>query len=120
MKIGSFLKDKCLTTILLLVAIASIEIILLIYPFGEFIKIYIPIVVLGLYGIDLTIEYIVKKNFYQNVMNTLDELEDKYLITEIIPLPDFTEGNILKRVLEEIDKSMLEHVNEYKYKRRRL
>lgn len=116
MKIGSFLKDKWLTTTLLLVAIASIEVILLLYPFGEFIKIYIPVVIVGLYAIGLAIEYIVKRNFYQNVMDTLEELEDKYLITEIIQFPDFTEGEILKRVLEEIDKSMLEHVNEYKYR----
>lgn len=120
MKIGSFLKDKWLTTTLLLVAIASIEIILLIYPFGEFIKIYIPIVVLGLYGIGLGVEYIVKRNFYRHLMDTLEELEDKYLIAEIIQSPDFTEGKILKTLLEEIDKSMLEHVNEYKYMRRRL
>lgn len=120
MKIGSFLKDKWITTTLLLVAIASIEIILLVYPFGEFIKLYIPIVILGLYGIGLGVEYIVKRNFYQHLIRILDELEEKYLITEIIASPDFTEGKILKKVLEEINKAMIERVNEYKYMRRRL
>ena len=45
----------------------------------------------------------------------LEELEEKYLITEIINTPDFLEGKILKNTIEAIDKSMLENVNKYKY-----
>ena len=45
----------------------------------------------------------------------MGELEEKYLITEIIKTPDFLEGKILKNTLEQIDKSMLENVNKYRY-----
>ena len=45
----------------------------------------------------------------------LEELDEKYLITEIIKNPNFLEGQILKNSLEQIDKSMLENVNKYKY-----
>ena len=45
----------------------------------------------------------------------LDELEEKYLITEIIKNASFIEGQILKEILEEIDKSMSDNVNKYKY-----
>jgi len=45
----------------------------------------------------------------------LEELEEKYLITEIIKSPNFIEGKLLKELLNEIDKSMLENVNKYKY-----
>lgn len=120
MSLKDFLKDKLLTTILLIVGILSIEIFLLIYPFGNFMRQYIPIVILELYGIGLTIEYITKRSFYKRLDNTLDELEDKYLVTEIINTPDFSEGKILKSVLEQVNKSMMEHVNQYKYRRRRL
>lgn len=41
----------------------------------------------------------------------LEELEEKYLITEMVKEPEFIEGQIL----EEIDKSMTENVNKYKY-----
>ena len=34
--------------------------------------------------------------------------------------PDFIEGKILKEILQETSKSMTEHVNEFKFKRRRL
>lgn len=110
-----FLKDKMLMTVLLLFGLATIEIFLIPYPFGNFIKIYIPLSLFGLYFVSIFIEYVMKKRFYQNFSEVLNELEQKYLITEIIKTPDFLEGKILKNYLEEIDKSMHENVNQYKY-----
>ncbi len=115
MKFKDFIKDKQVTSVLLLFGIVTIEIFLMAYPYGKFIKIYIPLIILTLYFIGLLIEYKIKKNFYTNLLNTLDDLDEKYLITEIIKSPNFIEGKILKNSLEQIDKSMIEHVNKYKY-----
>lgn len=120
MSIKDYIKDKLLLTILLVVGIITIEIFLIPYPFGNFIKIYIPVAIIVLYIIGITIEFITKNNYYNNLAKTLDELDDKYLITEIIKSSSFTEGNILKNTLEQVDKSMAENVNKYKYMRRRL
>lgn len=49
------------------------------------------------------------------LLKILEELDEKYLITEIIKTPNFLEGQIFKNSLEQIDKSMLENVNKYKY-----
>lgn len=115
MQLKNFLKDKRLTISLLVFGIATIEIFLTIYPIGNFIKIYIPIVILGLYFISIMVEYFRKKAFYQKINQTLNQLEEKYLVTELIKEPNFIEGKELKEVLQEINKSMLEHVNQYKY-----
>jgi len=115
MNFKDFVKEKIPTTILLLFGIVTIEIFLMVYPIGNFIKIYIPVSLWILYFIGLGIEYITKRNFYSNFLNILDELDEKYLITEIIKTPNFVEGEILKSSLEQIDKSMTEHVNKYKY-----
>lgn len=115
MRLKDFIKDKIVTIILLLFGIVTIEIFLLAYSFGNFIKIYIPTAILGLYFIGLTIEYYTKKSFYQVLTNTLNELDEKYLVTEIIKTPSFIEGKILKSSLQQIDKSMIEHVNQYRY-----
>ena len=115
MSFKSFIKDKILLTFLLLFAMATIEIFLMAYPLGNFIKIYIPVAILGLYFIGLMIEYFTKKSFYSDLFNTLDELEEKYLVAEIMKSTSFLEGKILKETLEEINKSMVEHVNQYKY-----
>ena len=115
MNFKGFIKEKLLTISLLIFALITIEIFLMAYPVGNFIKIYIPIIVIVSYFIGLFCEYFSKKRYYKNLQNMLDELDEKYLITEIIKTPDFIEGKILKDTLEQIDKSMNENVNKYKY-----
>lgn len=115
MNFREFLKDKMLLMILLFLGLMTIEIFLIPYPFGNFIKVYIPTCLLLLMFVALLVEFFTKKRFYENFSKMLEELEEKYLITEIIKSPDFLEGKIFKNWLEEIDKSMYENVNKYKY-----
>ncbi len=115
MSLKYFLKDKLLTIILLLFGILTIEIFLTIYPIGTFIKIYIPVVISVMYLISIIKEYVTKRNFYKKIESTVDNLEQKYLITELIKTPNFVEGKIFKNILTEINKSMIENVNRYKY-----
>ena len=61
------------------------------------------------------LEYHKKKSFYDNLYKNLDKLDEKYLITEITQTPDFLEGEIFIDVLRDINKSMTENVNKYKY-----
>lgn len=110
-----FFKEKVITILLLLFGIITIEIFLMAYNVGMFIKIYIPLIIMGLYMISIIIEYFKRKKFYDNLLKMLEELDEKYLITEIIKTPNFLEGQIFKNSLEQIDKSMLENVNKYKY-----
>ena len=115
MKFKLFLREKVIAILLLLFGIITIEIFLMVYNVGMFIKIYIPLIIIGFYIISIIIEYFKKKKFYNDLLNMLEGLNEKYLITEIIKIPNFLEGKILKNTLEQIDKSMLENVNKYKY-----
>lgn len=65
--------------------------------------------------ISIVSEYIVKNSFYKRLKVNLNELDDKYLISEIINNPNFIEGKILKETLQDAGKSMVEHVNSYKF-----
>lgn len=120
MNFKNFIKDKILLTVLIIFGIATIEVFLIPYSFALFIKLYIPIAILLLYLVGISLEYFSKRKFYNNTLDILNKLDEKYLITEIIRTPDFAEGKILKEFLEEIDKSMIENVNKYKCMRRRL
>ncbi len=115
MNIKNFIKEKLLQISLMLFALATIEIFLIAYPFGIFIKIYIPITILSLYFISILVEYLHKRKYYKSVYGMLSSLQEKYLIAEVISNPDFLDGKILKDVITQIDKSMLENVNKYKY-----
>lgn len=114
MKLKEFLKDKLFITSLLIFAIITIEIFLSLYPVDSFIRLYISITIIILYFIGVIIEYIQKNIFYKKTLNILNELDEKYLITEIIKQPSFQEGKILKQILEQVDKSMIENIDIYK------
>lgn len=115
MHLIDYLKEKSLAIGLMLFAILTIEILLMIYSLGLIVKIYIPISIFISCAIFWGIDYHKRKLFYSNIWDNMDLLEQKYLIAEIINMPTFQEGKILKEILEQVDKSMIENVNQYKY-----
>lgn len=115
MRFKDFIKEKILLIFLTLFLIISSEILLLPYTqIVVFARFYIAVCPILIVAISILAEYRKKKNFYNELKNNLDELEDKYLISEIINTPDFIEGKILKRSMQETGKAMLENVALYK------
>ena len=115
MRFSDFMKDKVIQIGLIIFSIITIEIFLLAYRVNTFIKVYIPVVIFGAFLIATLIEYYKKKKFYKHIQDTISKLDEKYLITELIKNSNFTEAEILKEILEQVDKSMYENVNKYKY-----
>ncbi|MEJ8555244.1 sensor histidine kinase [Tepidibacter sp. Z1-5] len=62
----------------------------------------------------IIIEFIKHKKYYFNIKDTLESLDKKYLLSEVIEKPDFIEGRLFYEILRECNKEMHEHVNEYK------
>nr|MBP3681322.1 sensor histidine kinase [Clostridia bacterium] len=114
MSLKNFIKEKILLISLLILALVTIEIFLIAYNVHNFIKIYIIVFPLLLISISLSIEYYNKKTFYNKLEKNLQDLNEKYLILEIIETPNFIEGKILKEVIQDVNKSMIENVNKYK------
>ncbi len=61
-------------------------------------------------GIAEVWEYLRKKQFYDKLLHSLNELDQKYLLPEMTGEPGFCEGKILCEVLRETDKSMCEQI----------
>ena len=115
MRLKNFIKDKLLLISLLLLSILMIETLLLVYKINIAIRIIIAIIPIFLAIIAFVVEYNKKKVFYDKLKQEIQQLDEKYLISEIMNTPDFLEGKILKETLQETGKSMLENVNKYKY-----
>ena len=114
MKFKDFIKDKILLIVSVILALISIEILLLAYNIGIIVKIYIATIIIVVVSISILIEYKRKQHFYIQLKANMDELNEKYLISEIIKTPSFIEGKILKETIQDTEKSMLENVNYYK------
>lgn len=115
MSFKSFLKDRITYIILILFASITSQILLLPSEIAIFVRIYVGLAPIILFLIYFFIEYYKKKNYYNNLKESMMELSEKYLIAEITGNPGFEEGKILKEIVQETGKSMLENVDKYKY-----
>lgn len=61
-------------------------------------------------------DYWKRKHFYDDVMDKLNHLPQKYLLVELIEQPSFLEGELLYQILLETDKDMNEHIKTYERK----
>lgn len=114
MKLKRFIQDHLIQIAILLFVIFTIEVFLSIYQMPVFIYVYVFIsIVLG-YSVMLIIEYYKKNKFYQSIYSQLEQLDQKYLLPEVIKKPNFVEGKILNDLMIEMEQSMLFNVNNYK------
>ena len=114
MKFRDFIKEKLILIVGMILALASVEILLLAYNINILIRIYIVFIVIFIVVLAILIEYKKKKDYYNELIKNMEDLKEKYLISEIVKTPNFVEGRILKEILQDTGKSMLENVNYYK------
>lgn len=115
MQFKDYIKDRITTIALLLFAIIQTQIILLIYPIDLLIRLYFFLIPLIGYFLGIYFEYRKKKNFYDETLGKLNNLDEKYLIAEMLEVPTSVEERILESILHETDKAMIEKINQYKY-----
>ena len=109
-----YIKDKIYFIITSLLGYSIILLILLAFKVTLQATIAISLVYIISALINIIIDYFRKKTFYNNFQKKLENLDQKYLIVEMLEEPNFLEGKILTNALYDIDKSMIEKINEYK------
>ncbi len=114
MKFKDFIKEKMILIIGTILAISSVEILLLAYNISILIRLYCAFISSFVVALAILIEYKKKKMYYDQLIKNMEDLKEKYLISEIVKTPNFIEGKILKEILQDTGKSMLENVNYYK------
>ena len=114
MNFRDFIKEKLILIIGIILALVSVEILLLAYDISILIRIYCAFIIIFVLVLAILIEYKKKGDYYNELIKNMEELKEKYLISEIIKTPNFIEGKILKDILQDTGKSMLENVNYYK------
>lgn len=65
-----------------------------------------------------TFDYLRRRTFYDKLIGNLDELDRKYLISEMIEEADFYEARLIADILKAANKSMCDNVAYYKNENR--
>ncbi len=107
-----FLKEKAGWIIILLIQMLLVALIgtaLGVHAFFGGSTVFLEMVVLTVMWV---CEYQKKSAFYGELFHNLEELDKKYLITEMVRRPEFLEGQLFYDALYDIDKSMNERVGD--------
>ena len=111
----SFFKDKISYLLSIIFLQITIAIFLMPYNVNEVIIMYILFVPIIITIIMIFLEYKKKKSFYDNVDAKLNELDEKYLLSEVIDNTNFIEAEKLEEYVRDLGRSMIENVNKYKF-----
>ena len=113
MKFKKYLLDKIIPIIISIVGFIITILMLNAFKIQNDLKIAITIIFSMVLLFNILYDYLRKYNFYTKLLKTLDSLDKKYLILEMINKPNFYEGELFYQSLYEINKSMIENVKEY-------
>ena len=113
MKYLDYLKDNIVSIIIYISTCFLIFLMLNAFKLDISVNI-LTMVILLICGVSITLFNFYRKNkFYKSYLNGLNKLSKKYLILETIPEPNTYEEKIIVESLYEINKSMIENINEY-------
>ena len=113
MKFKKYLLDKIIPITISIVGFIITILMLNAFKIQYDLKIAITIIFSMVLLFNILYDYLRKYNFYTKLLKTLDSLDKKYLILEMINKPNFYEGELFYQSLYEINKSMIENVKEY-------
>lgn len=118
MSLGDFLKSRF--SVIFLNLISLVTLLVFLFSVGntvDTLKIISVtwIIVLGTY---LFFQYKNRKEFYNEISNSIDNLDKKYLISEVIDKPVYLEAEPYYYLLKKASKSMREEINSIKNERK--
>lgn len=114
MSLKDYLKDRFLFLLINFILFIIISAIMVLINIGaNIILLVFSIWFFPLFSF-IIVEYVKSKKFYNEITSVMDNLDKKYLLSEIIEEPDFIEGKAVYDVLKEANKSMHEHVKKYR------
>ena len=118
MSLGDFIKSRF--SVIFVNFIGLITLLIFLFSVGNTIDIlkivaFVWIIVIGVY---LFFQYKSRKEFYNELSKTVDNLDKKYLISEVIDKPIYLEAGPYYDLLKKASKSMREEINSIKNSRK--
>ena len=105
MSLKKYLKDHRLHLLLGLLAEGVAEAVLWLFASPVALQGFAFFWLTGSIGVIFGYDFLRKRKFYKKVEENLSQLEEKYLLTELLDEPEFLEGQILCRVIQEMEHS---------------
>ena len=114
MKLTEYLKDRI--SAYMIWAITWFLAVIILFAFHVQIQAVVIVSVILLIGVLCaeTWNYLRKNKYYSKMLSDLEQLDKKYLLSEMAECPDFLDGRIIYEVMRETNKSMCEQISEHR------
>lgn len=116
MKLSTYLKDKLYAFIIFIIYIIILILFLIALKLSSSIIIFITVFSIVIFFVILFFDYFRKRKFYSELLDKLNTLDKKYLLIEMVLVPNFLEGKILYDVLDEVNKNEHDLISKLKNK----
>ena len=113
MKLKEYIKDELFKIILIIVYIILICGFLCAFNFGVQMAALMAVLAAIFFIIMFIWDFCRKRNFYNSLIDNTQRIDKKYLVIETLDEPEFYEGNLVYTAMYDINKSMIEHINQY-------
>lgn len=113
MKLKEYIKDELFKIILIIVYIMLICGLLCAFNFGVQMAALMAVLAAIFFIIMFIWDFCRKRNFYNSLIDNIQRIDKKYLVIETLDEPEFYEGNLVYTAMYDINKSMIEHINQY-------
>ncbi|MDR2771518.1 MAG: sensor histidine kinase [Clostridiales Family XIII bacterium] len=114
MKLTSFLRGKLLFIALSLFVSAFGALLLRAAQVNLYFALLLPCFLFGGSVLALLPEYFAKNRYYRELREAMEQLDRKFLLSEIIEAPDFYEGEILYAALKTVGKSANDEIAKHR------
>lgn len=118
MRYLAYLREKSWKFVWLFIWLLTINVFLLTYRGSLWLSLYIDITAFISFFIVNYISYSQKKRYYQDMEQLIDQLDQKYLLPEMIDKGKTQEEQQIYQIIKEMGKSMSGQVNAFKYANR--
>lgn len=115
MKLRDYMKDHMFMIWMFVLMMCLIALIMISFRLNQALIISVCMICFLFIHFILIYDFYRKRLFYQQYCTMLKELDQKYLICEMVKEPSFLDGQILYHSLYEINKSMIEKMNELQF-----
>ena len=110
MRLKDYLQDKLGSIFIILIGFVISILLLNAFKVDNSLKVALVIIYFSVVIICFSYDFLRKYWFYNTLVKTIEGLDKKYLVTEMINEPNFLEGKIFYQALYEINKDYLEEI----------
>jgi signal transduction histidine kinase len=114
MKLLDFLKDRIISILIVIFVALFAAALLNVLGVGGYAAGFVSVMFLLGEFAAIVLEYVRKRPFYRTLLKSTEQLDKKYLLSEVVEEPSFAEGRILYEMLRTTNKSMNDEIAQYR------